>query len=827
MSNLIASLKHSPVKSNSLCKLLKTPPKPTFSMPNSQSITRSGPSEGKPLANWDDFDFFDSPEELASTPSKKSHLEGDLLKKSQLEGDQFKKYMSSSFEFSPPLKDKKVENWVPSPHRSSTREVSIDSSPSWAQFSDESDIIKAHDLYKKKESEKNASEPDNIERDINIIEALETPLQSRQSNTAAPISPFMTSSPITKRSFTLPQKPISFPNKCMKIEPLSVESKRQYSTNNKPDNHTILLQTQAPSEAPVPSDTERVGLDKPAPRVVKPLVLSQEQEYILSLVMDGVSLFYTGSAGTGKSVLLRALIKSLRSKCDKGEVAVTASTGLAACNIGGITLHSFAGVGLGQGTTENLLKKVRRNKKASNRWKEVKVLIIDEISMIDGNFFNMLDEIARKIRRSNKPFGGIQLVICGDFYQLPPVSKNKSVDGTEKEREEAVFAFESRAWLDTIETTLVLKEVFRQRGDQKFIDMLNEMRSGHVSNENNLDFKRLLRPLEVQQGIEPAQLYCTRMEVENANNNRLNRLKGSTQLYTAVDSGSLPPEQRQAVLNNFLTPPKLFLKKGAQVMCIKNFDETLVNGSLGQVIDFIDRDTYMHYQNMVEKPEATAEEIEQTVAEITKREKKERDDEFKFEYKPEGLDDSIFSFLTEETEQVSLGSNSTLDQAYDENINRKRELLEKLHAKSSKNKYPLVKFLLPDKNHRTVLVEPETWNVEDEHMNVLAKRVQLPLILAWSLSIHKSQGQTLQRVKVDLKRVFENGQAYVALSRAVSREGLQVLNFDRLKVTTHPKVNQFYSSLSSADEVRKRSNKGQQQLRFNSKKPGDKSLALK
>lgn len=576
---------------------------------------------------------------------------------------------------------------------------------------------------------------------------------------------------------------------------------RQYSTN-----HTILLQTQDPSND-VGGEQNPKPLLKPV-KLVKPIVLSSEQEYILQLAKAKVSLFYTGSAGTGKSVLLRTIIKELRNQYGKGDVAVTASTGLAACNIGGITLHNFAGVGLGNGTGESLVKKVRKNRKALNRWKTVKVLIIDEISMIDGNFFDSLDLIAKKLRKNNLPFGGIQLIVCGDFYQLPPVSKHINIDGTDmKEKIEAPFAFESEAWKDAIDTTLVLREVFRQKGDQKFIDMLNDMRTGLVSDENNMEFKKLSRPLEVMGGIEPAQLYCTRYEVERANNTRLSLLKGSAYLYKAQDSGILDYEQRQNVLNNLLTPEKLFLKKGAQVMCVKNFDETLVNGSLGQVIDFIDRDTYMYYKNADENPEAAAEEIERMTEELLKNDKGE-EEEVVVECKPDELSDSIFEFM--EDVDIDLGD-TQYDVAFKENINRKKEMMKNLYQLSTKNKYPLVKFLLPDKNHRTILVEPEQWTVEDENQEILAKRVQLPLILAWSLSIHKSQGQTLQPVKVDLRRVFENGQAYVALSRAVSREGLQVVNFDRYKVKTHPKVKRFYSSLITTEDYKK---KGQQILDF-------------
>lgn len=606
-------------------------------------------------------------------------------------------------------------------------------------------------------------------------------------------------------------------HKRIKSEPFAApQQARLFSTSSaklkKLDNiyPTIQLATQRPSG--MEENTPDLCIDKTGLsdiiKNVKPIVLSREQEYVLQLATKGESLFYTGSAGTGKSVLLRSIIKSLRKKHEKGKVAVTASTGLASCNIGGITLHSFAGVGLGDGTVTALMKKIRRNKKAYTRWCQVKVLIIDEVSMIDGLFFNKLDAIAKTLRKNSKPFGGIQLIVCGDFYQLPPVNKAKPTNNMNgfaapEAEEETIFAFESTAWKAAIKRTIILKEVFRQRGDQTFIDMLNDMRNGKVNNDTLTEFRRLARKIDNPDGIEPAELFSTRYEVENANNTRLNLLKGESQVFKAIDSGTLPSEQRQTVLNNFLAPQRLFLKKNAQVMCIKNFDETLVNGSLGQVVNFMDRDTYMHYSLMKENPEATIEDIEREFQKKNEKNKLEGSDTEN--HQPLSLNDSIFDFLEEIPEIMEGLHNVELDVqelAFKDNKERKVAFIKTLHENSSKLKYPLVRFLLPDGfNTREVLVEPELWDIEDENENVLARRVQLPLMLAWSLSIHKSQGQTLPKVKVDLKRVFEKGQAYVALSRAVSRDGLQVLNFNKDKIMAHPKVNQFYDSLSSTEEL--------------------------
>lgn len=185
--------------------------------------------------------------------------------------------------------------------------------------------------------------------------------------------------------------------------------------------------------------------------------LSEEQKSVLSLVSEKQkSVFFTGSAGTGKSVLMREIIKVMRDKYKRepDRIAVTASTGLAACNVGGVTLHSFAGIGLGKEETPELVRKIKRNQKTKNRWMRTKVLIIDEISMVDGELFDKLESIARIIRNNGRPFGGIQLVITGDFFQLPPVPDYNKV---------AKFSFDAATWNTSIEHTIGLTHVFRQK----------------------------------------------------------------------------------------------------------------------------------------------------------------------------------------------------------------------------------------------------------------------------------------------------------------------------------------------------------------------------
>lgn len=547
---------------------------------------------------------------------------------------------------------------------------------------------------------------------------------------------------------------------------------------------------------------------QPNTKIIVPLRLSKEQEDVIRLAEARHNIFYTGSAGTGKSVLLREMIKVLKKMYGSEQVAVTASTGLAACNIGGVTLHSFAGVGLGNGEVTKLYRKVRRSRKHVKRWESISALVIDEISMLDGELLEKLDFIAQKIRKNHRPFGDIQLIFCGDFFQLPPVSKDPN--------KPTKFAFQSSVWKEGIEVTIMLEKVFRQQGDTKFIEMLNKMRLGQIDEETEMEFKKLNRPLP-QDEIIPAELYSTRNEVERANNSRLSRLPGKVHLYHAIDGGALEDrELKDKLLQNFLAPKELQLKVGAQVMMIKNIDATLVNGSLGKVIDFIDPETYMFYETVVKNPDLSADELKrltenpellrETWAEgsgdedtpVRQKNSKEAFCRCDPDESIAQLGETIFDFLRD----LSTDDTETRD-----NLERKRKLLENIHESSTaKRKLPLVRFKTSDMSTRTILVEPEDWAIEDENEKPLVSRVQLPLMLAWSLSIHKSQGQTLPKVKVDLRRVFEKGQAYVALSRAVSREGLQVLNFDKTRIKAHQKVVDFYSTLVTADLAIKKLN---------------------
>lgn len=252
--------------------------------------------------------------------------------------------------------------------------------------------------------------------------------------------------------------------------------------------------------------------------------------------------------------------------------------------------------------------------------------------------------------------------------------------------------------------------------------------------------------------------FPTRAEVERANRNRMQNLSGELMTFNAVDSGTIQdPQHREKLLSNCMAPQTIELKKGAQVMLIKNMEDTLVNGSIGRVVAFMDETAFDMYQT--------------------------KDGDF----------DGADGFASD-----------------DERASHARKKLKGMAHKEGgitvTRKWPLVNFIQPDGTERHLLCQPETWKIELPNGEVQAQRQQIPLILAWALSIHKAQGQTLQRVKVDLGRVFEKGQAYVALSRATSQAGLQVTRFEPRKVMVHPKVVDFYDNLVSITQVMKPKN---------------------
>ncbi|XP_072724448.1 ATP-dependent DNA helicase PIF1 [Ciconia boyciana] len=411
-----------------------------------------------------------------------------------------------------------------------------------------------------------------------------------------------------------------------------------------------------------------------------PARLSAEQAAVLGAVRSGKSVFFTGCAGTGKSFLLKKIVGSLPPK----STYATASTGVAACHIGGTTLHAFAGIGSGKAPLEQCIQLAERPG-VRQHWLACQHLIIDEISMVDGKFFDRLEAVARAVRKRDEPFGGIQLIICGDFLQLPPVCKAN---------EETKFCFQAKSWRKCIHINMELTEVRRQT-DKTFVSLLSAVRLGRCTEEVTRLLMQTTANRSERDGILATRLCTHKDDVEITNERRLQQLSGEVHTFEALDSD---PMLVKLIDAQCPVGGRVELKLGAQVMLAKNLDlsQGLVNGARGVVVGF-------------------------------------------------------------ESEQRGL---------------------------------PKVRFLCGV----TQVIKMEKW-VFKGPSGVHLSRQQLPLKLAWAISIHKSQGMSLDCVEISLSRVFESGQAYVALSRARSLAGLRVLDFDPKVVRADPSVLQFYRQL--------------------------------
>ncbi len=465
--------------------------------------------------------------------------------------------------------------------------------------------------------------------------------------------------------------------------------------------------------------------------------LSGEQRLVFDMAMAGRSFFYTGSAGTGKSHTMRVIVEHLmKDRLRSRGVYVTASTGTAACNIGGTTLHSFAGIRLGEGTVETLYRLVSKNKQAVERWSTVETLIVDEISMVDAVLFEKIEALARRMKEApHLPFGGIQLILCGDFFQLPPVHGRPT--------------FTAKCWDRVVGHCIELRGNFRQRTDYDFAQVLNQLRFGLLSTRGEFLLNQCMVPFSLRDGyneerdsaVKATVLYPHRADVNLMNNAELEKLKGPTYIYRARDTGST---SLQKLLEHCPAPSELMLKKGAQVVLLKNLDFTqgLVNGARGVVVDFA-RAGF----GRGEKGEETDEEDE------------------------EDEEDDLFGVPLPEAVGVNNAMYGTK---------------ERQRAYAS----PIVLFT----NGTQVAVREAMWEVK---MGKRAKavRYQVPLMLAWAISIHKSQGMTLEKVQMQLANVWECGQAYVALSRAATAAGLHLVNYQPYGIRADPAVIAFHRNI--------------------------------
>ncbi len=388
------------------------------------------------------------------------------------------------------------------------------------------------------------------------------------------------------------------------------------------------------------------------------------QELALEILLAGHSALLTGPAGSGKTYLLNQFIA--HSKNAGKKVAVTATTGLAATHLGGNTIHSWSGIGIHDYIPNGFVDRMSKTRRETIE--KADILIIDEISMLHDFRLDLVDEVCRLARRRDEPFGGLQVVMSGDFFQLPPINRAGGREGG--------FVVNSNVWQELNPTVLYLAEQHRQN-DEVLLDILNSLRANDVRRRHA---EVLLRRTEIDfEGDDITELHTTNIDVDGINQKRLTELDGDEQIYKRVTTGAA--NYVDNLQRSVLAPATLILKIGALVMAVKNSpNRQYVNGSIGIVADF--------------EP----------------------------------------------------GTN-----------------------------YPVVLF----KNGRTVTMVPDSWELRDGDKK-RASISQIPLRLAWAITVHKSQGMTLDAAKIDLRKAFVPGMGYVALSRVKSLDGLYLYGINRM-----------------------------------------------
>jgi ATP-dependent exoDNAse (exonuclease V) alpha subunit len=399
------------------------------------------------------------------------------------------------------------------------------------------------------------------------------------------------------------------------------------------------------------------------------------QEEAFKLLVSGKNCLITGQAGTGKTYLLNQFIEYLNE--NKVKVGITASTGISATHLNGVTIHSWCGMGIRDKMTRADIKKLfKTNKPAIKRVQEAKVLIIDEVSMLHAYQLDMLNEICCNVRSGLGPFGGLQVVLCGDFFQLPPVAK---------ERNRGDFIDKSKAWKTMDLHVCYLEKQYRQADNNDLHRLLNEIRESRVTEDScNLLSERMHKPFASD--IVPTKLYTHNTNVDEYNLQRLAVLTEEERIYNMKAHGDtfFVGQMKKGCL----APEELKLKKGAVVMFVfNNLNKGYVNGTTGFVVDF-----------------------------------------------------------------------------------------------DKKTGAPIVQTFKGDE----IVAEPIKWGTDV--IDVDAWIEQVPLRLAWAITVHKSQGMTLDYAEVDLSRAFTFGLGYVALSRVRDLEGLSLLGINQMALQVSPEA---------------------------------------
>lgn len=418
-----------------------------------------------------------------------------------------------------------------------------------------------------------------------------------------------------------------------------------------------------------------------------------EQELALNILKTGANVFLSGAAGTGKSYTLNQYIGYL--KMNRIRYAITASTGIAASLLKGTTIHSWSGIGVREKLSQNDLEKIKKKKIALS---DTAVLFIDEISMLHAKQLSMLNQVLKYCRDSNEPFGGIQLVVCGDFFQLPPVEKGES-SGNKK------FCFMSDAWVEADFSICYLTKQYRQSGNE-LITILNQIRDNSIT-EESLSILRGTKN-NLLDGGDITKLYTHNEDVDRINSKHLESI--CSKAYTHKIEFNGPVSICEIIQNQSRIQEVFEYKVQALVMFTKNNEEKgYCNGSTG--------------------------------------------------------------------------------------------IITGIHNHEEHGVVPVVKLTTGGQ----IIVEPESWALLDESGEEIASVVQLPLRLAWSITVHKSQGMTLDRAEIDLSGTFESGQGYVALSRLRSLEGMRILGLNEKATAIVPivrKADVRFRELSSINEAK-------------------------
>ena len=404
------------------------------------------------------------------------------------------------------------------------------------------------------------------------------------------------------------------------------------------------------------------------------------QTQALNILKLGQNIFLTGPAGSGKTYVLNQYIDYL--KRNKVEVGVTASTGIAATHLGGITIHSWSGLGIKDHLTDEDLVNLLMKTYLRTRFNKTSVLIIDEVSMLHAHQLDLVNKVCQVMRENTRPFGGIQLILCGDLFQLPPVTKGNTP---------SYFVTAATCWNDAGIKVCYLEEQFRQT-DANLGSILNAIRYNEVDEDVFLAlqerFNKKIHGLE-----NPTKLYSHNIDVDSVNTLELAKIKDEGHVFDMRSTGH--PQIIETLTKGCLAPQRLTLKIGAMVMFVKNnFDKGYVNGTIGTVIDW-DNDGF-----------------------------------------------------------------------------------------------PIIQTL----DRRVIYTEIASWKVEEDGATK-AELIQLPIRLAWAITIHKSQGMSLDAAEIDLSKSFVPGMGYVALSRVRTLEGLTLKGMNNTALRINEQVLDLDESL--------------------------------